>query len=326
MDYSLNEGVIDHICVKIKGYILPSKENNYKSKFLQSKTLLYCVVALFVLKMAVVLVSINVPVNIFFADITKIALENFVNQTRQSIGLPVLVENERLNQAARLKAENMIQHQYFSHTSPGGVPPWFWFSKAGYSYKYAGENLAVGFFESEEVYSAWLNSPTHKANIINPNYKEIGTAIMSGFGNNKAIVVVQEFGSQLPVVQNVVPKNNTSPEPLLPQALSEEESFEKSGDLQGQVLSQAIQTKTNSLPSEIISSVLYDYDHLLQNVIYGISFTIMIILLVLIFLNFDFSIKKQLVFRVAIIVVLLSIASSINRETIVSLIPHQILI
>ena len=100
--------------------------------------------------MSTVLVSINIPQNIFFADITKSALENFVNQTRQSVGLQPLTENTALDQAAQIKAENMVQDNYFEHTSPSGITPWAWFVQAGYNYKYAGENLAIGFFDSKK--------------------------------------------------------------------------------------------------------------------------------------------------------------------------------
>ena len=118
MDYSLKEEVIESFFQKIKSFILPSEDNNYKSRFLQSNILLYCVVLLLAIKIATILVSTNIPQNIFFADITKSALENFVNQTRQASGLNTLAENEKLNQAAQLKAENMVQDQYFNHTSP----------------------------------------------------------------------------------------------------------------------------------------------------------------------------------------------------------------
>ena len=131
-----------------------------------------------------------------------------VNQTRQSVGLQPLAENSQLDRAAQLKAQNMVQDNYFDHTSPSGISPWYWFSQAGYNYKYAGENLAIGFFDSQEVYDAWLNSPSHKANILNPNYTEVGTAVLSGFGSNNTIVVVQEFGSPQLVRAIAVTKNN----------------------------------------------------------------------------------------------------------------------
>jgi hypothetical protein len=332
MDYSIKEDTVEYIFGKIKLLIVPSENNNYKSRFLQSNILLYCVVLLLILKIFAVLISINLPQNIFFADITKSSLENFVNQTRQSLGLEPLSENQKLDQAAELKAENMVQNQYFNHTSPSGVTPWFWFLKAGYNYKYAGENLAIGFYDSKEVYDAWLNSPSHKTNITNPNYTEVGTAVLSGFGQNNTIVVVQEFGSQLPVKPVVVKNNNLkstaataeNPEPSLTNGAN------------GKVLSQTTEAQnsiesptsnsTNNTSSKLLNYVLYNYEVILQDIIYGISLVVIGILLTLIFFNFNISFKKQLIFRTVLIVVLLSVATLLNKELIISFIPHQILI
>lgn len=326
-------------------YSLPELKINTDilQKFLQSNALLYCVVLLFVLRIATVSLSINFPHNMFFADITRSSLENFVNQTRQSVGLKPLAENEKLDQAAQMKAQNMVQDQYFNHTSPSGVSPWFWFQQAGYNYKYAGENLAIGFYESQEVYNAWLNSPEHRANIVNNNYTEVGTAVLGGFGSNNSIVVVQEFGSQQPV-KPVAPQSQPKPTPkpvptptsttkiTEPVATTGDNSINNSEE----VLSQTTQAQSflevpsgnavNSLSSKILNSVLYNYDGLLQNMIFGVSIVIIGILLTLIFLNFNFNFKKELVFRAVLIVVLLSVATLVNKEIIVSLIPHQILI
>ena len=118
MKHWLKRGTLKGIFSKIKYLIFPSESNNYKSKILQGNILLYCVVLLLVLKIFTIVISINFPQNIFFADITKSALENLVNTTRQSYGLAPLTENKKLNEAAKLKAENMVQNQYFSHTSP----------------------------------------------------------------------------------------------------------------------------------------------------------------------------------------------------------------
>lgn len=343
MDYSHKEDIIEITFEGIKNLILPSASNDYRSKFLQSNMLLYCVVLLVVLKVSTTLVSINFPQNIFFADITKASLENFVNQTRQSIGLKPLSENKKLNQAAQLKAENMVQNNYFDHTSPSGVSPWFWFLKAGYGYKYAGENLAIGFYESQEVYDAWLNSPSHKANIVNPNYTEVGTAVMSGFGQNNTIVVVQEFASPKIVVSEnsttktqvtVKPKENPVPKIAEPTPTSSTQSEEPStGE---KVLSQVTESQNylestnlkieNNLYSRFMNLVMYSYDRFLQGVIYGVSLIIIGILITLIFLNFDINFKKALVFRAVLIIVLLSVATLVDKETIVALIPHQVII
>jgi uncharacterized protein YkwD len=374
MDYSLKEDIIERAFEKIKHFILPSENNNYKSRFLQSNVLLYCVVLILALKIVAILVSINIPQNIFFADITKSVLENSVNQTRQSLGLQPLSENQKLDEAAQLKAENMVQDEYFNHVSPSGVTPWAWFLKAGYNYKYAGENLAIGFYDSQEVYDAWLNSPSHKANIVDPNYTEVGTAVLSGFGQDgKTIVVVQEFGSPLPVKQTVatVAKSN-NPKPVTiqpnttvttakpasaantqtpavnttapaantntstpaantnaqtPTANNNEKVLSQSTELQNSI-EPANETGANNLSSKILNSVLYNYDGLLQDIIYGVSSVVMGILLTLILLNFNinFNFKRELVFRAALIIVLLSAATLLNKETIISLIPHQIII
>jgi hypothetical protein len=276
------------------------------AKIIKSNVLLYCVVLLLVLKIATVLVSINFPQNIFFADITKFALENFANQTRQSQGLPVLVENQKLNQAAQMKAENMVRNQYFSHTSPQGLTPWHWFLQAGYNYKYAGENLAIGFFESEEVYNAWINSASHKANILNPNYKEVGTAVLKGFGQNNAIVVVQEFGS----VANNSAKINT-------QKTTIEKPVVKTQPAQPKVLSQATESQNN---------YDYNYNKLFDNIIYEFSAIIMAILLGLIFFDLGKNFNKELVFRSVLIVILLSLAITLNKDFIILFIPHKIII
>jgi len=333
MDYSLNEEILEYFFAKIKDSIFPSEKNNYTSKFLQSKLLLFCIVALLAFKVVSILVFVNVPANIFFADITKSSLENFVNQTRQSIGLPKLTENPKLSQAAQLKAQNMIQDNYFSHTSPGGVTPWFWFLKAGYNYKYAGENLAIGFYESEEVFQAWLDSPTHKANIVNSHYTEIGTAVLKGYGGADTVVVVQEFASPLPkqITKANTPKPSSAvvAQPKTPTSPSETVTEEK-------VLSEETQTDvsvkptsenaSNNLLSKTMNYTLYNSDQLIQNIIYGISLIVIGIMLTLIFFSFNLQLKKQLVFRAIIIIGLLSVATLINKEAVIALIPHQTLI
>ena len=123
---------------------------------------------------------------------------NLVNKERENIGLEILVENETLNEAARLKAQDMIGHNYFAHTSPSGVDPWYWFEETEYQYKYAGENLAMDFTSIGAVHKAWMKSSTHKENIISPKFKEIGVATLDGIMDGKETqVAVQLFGTQL---------------------------------------------------------------------------------------------------------------------------------
>ncbi|MBI3631369.1 MAG: hypothetical protein HY219_00690 [Candidatus Staskawiczbacteria bacterium] len=196
MDYTLKEDLFERIIFYTKLLFVPFEANNFRPRFLRNNMLLYGVICLLIIKIISIVVFINFPKNIFFADITKNDLISLVNQKRLSLGVLPLIENQKLDQAALLKAQDMLTKDYFSHQSPSGVTPWYWFSKAGYNYKYAGENLAIGFLNSEDVYRAWVNSASHKENIINPNYKEVGTAVLTGeFKGNNATVIVQLFGN-----------------------------------------------------------------------------------------------------------------------------------
>lgn len=133
-----------------------------------------------------------------FAQVTKEEIISLVNQERESEGLAPLVESNTLDQAASLKATDMIGNNYFAHTSPDGVDPWHWFEQANYPYKYAGENLAMDFSSASSVMRAWMKSPSHRENIMSPKYKEIGVAISSGIIEQKeTMVAVQLFGTRL---------------------------------------------------------------------------------------------------------------------------------
>ena len=123
---------------------------------------------------------------------------DLVNYSRVKEGLNALAENAKLNQAALEKAQDMIQNNYFAHTSPQQVTPWFWFEKNQYEYQYAGENLAINFKNAEEEHRAWMKSPDHKRNILNPKYQEIGVAVAKGtIDNRMTTVTVQLFGTPL---------------------------------------------------------------------------------------------------------------------------------
>ncbi len=109
---------------------------------------------------------------------------------------------------------------YFAHTSPEGITPWYWFTQAGYHFVFAGENLAIDFTESQDVENAWLNSPAHRANILDSRFTEIGIAVKDGiYQGQPTTYVVQMFGKPVisdttetvipqkaPIVQTPAPK------------------------------------------------------------------------------------------------------------------------
>ncbi|MBP9701067.1 MAG: hypothetical protein KBD54_01555 [Candidatus Pacebacteria bacterium] len=129
------------------------------------------------------------------AEVYPTAIVSLTNKDRVAHGLQPLSINPTLEAAARLKAQDMVTNGYFAHTSPQGVTPWHWFAQTNYTFLYAGENLAINFDESADVEKAWLNSPTHRANILSPNFTEIGIATAPGRYNDKPTTyVVQLFG------------------------------------------------------------------------------------------------------------------------------------
>jgi hypothetical protein len=131
------------------------------------------------------------------------------NDARSAAALPPLTRSPLLDEAAQLKAEDMAARSYFSHNSPDGRTPWYWYREVGYQYQYAGENLAVHFTDSEAVVDAWLKSPSHRANVMNGDYTEIGIGTAKGtFEGFDTVFVVQLFGT---------PVSATVPEPVLSQ-------------------------------------------------------------------------------------------------------------
>jgi uncharacterized protein YkwD len=114
-------------------------------------------------------------------------------------GLPALSFNSQLAAAAQVKADDLFARQYFEHESPTGEGPGDLAANAGYEYIIVGENLAMGNFENDAVLvQAWMDSPGHRANILNTQYTEIGVAVKRGvYEGYNVWMAVQEFGRPL---------------------------------------------------------------------------------------------------------------------------------
>lgn len=131
-------------------------------------------------------------------DINASSLIELTNQARLEVGLKPLAPNHKLTQAAYRKAQDMLSRGYFAHTNPDGKPFYQWVEEESYNYLYAGENLAIDFSTSEGVTAAWLGSPSHRANIVNEHYTEIGIVALRGeWQGRETTVVVQNFGAIL---------------------------------------------------------------------------------------------------------------------------------
>lgn len=160
---------------------------------------------------SVLIVLIAFPYQLVLAGNTKENIYQYTNDFRQSRGLSALNANALLEEAAQKRAEDMFNQQYFEHNSPIGATPWDTLKLVDYNYNFAGENLAMGFSSDRPAFDAWLNSPTHYANIISNNFNEIGVAVKSGkMKDEQTTIVVQYFGKQKPeLVKRVEVVNQT---------------------------------------------------------------------------------------------------------------------
>ena len=180
----------------IKHLFVPQEKNNYRAKAIHLDFLTYYLVVALVLTFAFKAIGPNFH-NIlgFAADITVEKLLELTNIERGNYGLSSLTYNEELSQAAQKKAEDMFEKNYWSHYTPDGSTPWDFILSSGYQYEYAGENLAKNFLFSNGVVDAWMNSITHKENIVRKEYSDVGFAIVNGVLNGEqTTLVVQMFG------------------------------------------------------------------------------------------------------------------------------------
>lgn len=118
------------------------------------------------------------------------------NKHRATEGLAPLTMNTQLNASAKVKLDDLFARQYFAHSAPTGEGPSDLMQGAGYEYITVAENLALGNYENDKVLvQAWMDSPGHRANIMNGNFEEIGVAVGQGmYEGSRVWIAVQHFG------------------------------------------------------------------------------------------------------------------------------------
>src|SRR3989338_443143 len=179
----------------LHNFFIPHEGNDFRPHSLRGESvLMFGTVAVLLFAGALLNTYLATKTN-FYAAIVPSVLADFANDDRRTLSLGPLQWNPILAEAARWKAEDMAEKGYFAHTSPEGVTPWQWFRKAGYSYRYAGENLAVYFSDFWDVHTAWMDSAGHRANILSGKFTEIGIAAAKGiYQGRETIFVVELFG------------------------------------------------------------------------------------------------------------------------------------
>lgn len=182
---------------KIIHLLVPRQSNNHKAKILHSGSLIV-IASIFVIFQGLINFFPKFGPNIlgYSASISPEEVVRLTNQKRTEAGLSPLTLNQTLASAAYTKGRDMIDRDYWAHVAPDGTQPWKFFTDFGYRYRYAGENLARDFSNPSSAVDAWMNSPTHKDNILNPKYKEIGVGVTEGdLAGVDTTIIVQFFGA-----------------------------------------------------------------------------------------------------------------------------------
>lgn len=195
----------------IKHMLVPHKGNAFRPHALRHKALSLYSIGLFLSQILFGATMYSGPI-VMNGEARAIAKNIIVisNTERSRLHLSNVYENETLNKAAEQKLKDMFSKNYWDHTGPNGETAWDFIKESGYTYLLAGENLARGFPSSTETVKAWMDSPTHRANILNNKFKEIGVAVGSGkIKGNLTTVVVQLFGEPRTAFASAKENSNT---------------------------------------------------------------------------------------------------------------------
>lgn len=183
---------------KLIHLLIPRESNNHKAKILHASSLFLIALLMVFFQGVINLFSALKPDILGYASqISATEIVRITNIKRTEAGLGELTLNQTLSSAAYTKGRDMIDRDYWAHVSPDGTQPWKFFSEFGYKYRYAGENLARDFSNASAAVDAWMNSPTHRENMLNPKYKEIGIGVVEGdLAGSDTTIIVQFFGAR----------------------------------------------------------------------------------------------------------------------------------
>lgn len=197
--------------MKLKHYFIASEENEYKPWVMSPTALAVFCLIIWGLRFILPTQAIHAAGGIDPTD-----LMSRINDERTQRFIPALTTNSKLTSAANGKAQDMIARSYFAHVDPDGNYVWPRIVAAGFSpYQTLGENLAMDFTSASGVMEGWMNSPTHRANIVNDKFKEQGLAAPSGTyePQHETIMVVSLFGTLTAATPKPAPAPSPAPAP-----------------------------------------------------------------------------------------------------------------
>ncbi|ELS56785.1 CAP domain-containing protein [Streptomyces viridochromogenes] len=123
----------------------------------------------------------SAPVHLSAQAAAAAEVLQLVNEERAQVGCSAVAANSSLTELAQDFSEDMAARGFFDHTDPDGASPWDRAAKAGIT-DLGGENIARGQSDAAAVMEAWMNSPGHKANILNCDFKTLGVGVHFGSG------------------------------------------------------------------------------------------------------------------------------------------------
>jgi len=177
---------------QLRHALVPHKGNHYRPHLVRLHGLTAVLVLAVVMQLAYGFISSGrLEVLGRVSNISASDLVADTNTQREKSSLSDLKVNDELTAAAFAKAKDMFANNYWAHVSPSGVTPWKWVGDAGYNYDVAGENLAKNYPTAQATVDAWMASPTHRANIMNNKYQDVGLAVVEGIldGRDTTLIV-----------------------------------------------------------------------------------------------------------------------------------------
>jgi len=183
----------------LKHFFIPHQGNNYHPHILHTKRAIFYSGVFLLMKVIVVGFVLLLPLQVFMLPDVLVEQQkqivSLTNDLRAREGLPPLQTETKLYDSAQMKVEDMTANEYFEHTSPDGKGLSYFLKSVEYDYRVAGENLGMGFADAADLVQAWIDSPTHYANLVDSDYLEFGVGLESGeYGGQPTVYVAQHFG------------------------------------------------------------------------------------------------------------------------------------
>lgn len=139
------------------------------------------------------------------AHLTKDGVFSFTNKERQDMNMVLFNSDPALDKIAKMRMDDMFAKGYFEHVSPAGESASSVADDIGYEYISIGENIALGNFETDQILvQAWMDSPGHRANILNSKFTNLGVAVGKGvYKGRETWIGVQIFSRPLSMCPDV---------------------------------------------------------------------------------------------------------------------------